>query len=104
MKLDDKSKKIDPKKVEYDGNSIRLIIPDEQALVNKLKEKQQEIEERNAAGYFPKPEQHDWLIARVKKLTEALETIRHENDIFAEHAVMDWDLVQETARKALEDE
>lgn len=35
--------KIDPKKVEYDGNSIRLIVLDEQALINKLKEKQFEI-------------------------------------------------------------
>jgi hypothetical protein len=35
--------KIDPKKVEYNGNTIRLIITDEQILIDKLIKKQQEI-------------------------------------------------------------
>lgn len=35
--------KIDPKKVEYDGHSFRLIIDNEEALLKKLKEKQSEI-------------------------------------------------------------
>jgi hypothetical protein len=35
--------KIDPKKVEYDGHSIRLIIDDDVALLKKLMEKQAEI-------------------------------------------------------------
>lgn len=35
--------KIDSKKVKYDGNSIALIIPDEQALIKKLKKKQKQI-------------------------------------------------------------
>ncbi len=35
--------KIDNKKVEYDGNSIRLIVEDEEALIKKLQEKQAEI-------------------------------------------------------------
>lgn len=38
-----KKLKIDPKKVEYDGHSFRLIIQDEDALLKKLKEKQAEI-------------------------------------------------------------
>jgi hypothetical protein len=39
----EKKLKIDPKKVEYDGHSFRLIIEDEAALLEKLKEKQAEI-------------------------------------------------------------
>lgn len=39
----EKKLKIDPKKVEYDGQSFRLIIEDEEALLKKLKEKQAEI-------------------------------------------------------------
>jgi len=39
----EKKLKIDPKKVEYDGHSFRLIIKDEDALLKKLKEKQAEI-------------------------------------------------------------
>lgn len=39
----EKKLKIDPKKVEYDGHSFRLIIQDEDALLKKLKEKQAEI-------------------------------------------------------------
>ena len=39
----EKKLKIDPKKVEYDGHSFRLIISDEAALLEKLKEKQAEI-------------------------------------------------------------
>jgi hypothetical protein len=35
--------KIDPKKVEYDGHSFRLIIHDEAALLEQLKKKQAEI-------------------------------------------------------------
>jgi hypothetical protein len=38
-----KKLKIDPKKVEYDGHSFRLIIHDEAALLEKLKKKQAEI-------------------------------------------------------------
>jgi hypothetical protein len=39
----EKKLKIDPKKVEYDGRSFRLIIEDESSLIQKLKEKQSEI-------------------------------------------------------------
>lgn len=39
----EKKLKIDPSKVEYDGNSFRLIINDEAALLERLKEKQAEI-------------------------------------------------------------
>lgn len=39
----EKKLKIDPKKVEFDGNSIRLIVPDESALFERLKKKQAEI-------------------------------------------------------------
>lgn len=35
--------KIDPKKVRYDGRSIKLIVEDEEALKAELKEKQKEI-------------------------------------------------------------
>lgn len=38
-----KKLKIDPKKVEYDGRSFRLIVEDEAELLKKLKEKQAEI-------------------------------------------------------------
>jgi hypothetical protein len=40
---EDKKLKIDPKKVEYDGHSFRLIIDNEDDLLKKLKEKQSEI-------------------------------------------------------------
>lgn len=39
----EKKLKIDPKKVEYDGRTFRLIIQDEAELLKKLKEKQAEI-------------------------------------------------------------
>ena len=39
----EKKLKIDPKKVEYDGHSFRLMIKDEEALLKRLKEKQAEI-------------------------------------------------------------
>lgn len=42
MGMDEKLK-IDPKKVEYDGRSFRLIIGDEAELIKRLKEKQAEI-------------------------------------------------------------
>lgn len=38
-----KKLKVDPKKVEYDGRTFRLIIQDEAQLLKKLKEKQAEI-------------------------------------------------------------
>lgn len=34
---------IDPKKVEFDGRSFRLIVEDEQEFLKKLKAKQREI-------------------------------------------------------------
>lgn len=42
-KVMEKKLKIDPKKVEYDGHSFRLIINDEAALLERLKEKQAKI-------------------------------------------------------------
>lgn len=104
----DKKLKIDPKKVEYDGHSFRLIIEDEASFLERLKQKQGEIledlkktedksgspesEDQSAETDSEKQSNLDKAVnEKTKMLCEALEKIAKEYD---------YDLVYGYAREA----